>query len=685
MQAAIFVDKVIDYELGVATGGGYPGSVLLLGERLSPALDGALFCEMVRARLPAGLRVVRMYENYTAYPGALPEARERVLDSLDVGFGLVHHVGHGFRNTMSVGQGALDNADIDGLVNGNRGSVLYAVNCSSTAFDFNAIGERFLKNPGGGGVAYIGSTRLGFTGDSGDFQNAFYDLVYGQGVVQIGQALALSKLPFLAESVSETPARWLTFSILLLGDPEMSLWRRVPPPLTVTHAAMMTLGSGPFAVQVTGGMGSVAGARIAARKAGDALALARASAAGAAQLDFRPSTLGSFTVTVTHPDYRPRVTNASVVASAAPVIELTGTALDDDASPPSRGNGNGKADAGEAVALRLTLQNRGGSTANGVRAVLRVRGARDLVTVTQPVVTYGNLAPQSQSAGSASYVLDLHPGAPPAFQPVLELAIESGARRWLETFVLPVHSIRVAHDGHSVVDLPPGGNGNGIPEPNERVEIRLQARNDGNAPADGVLATLRVLHSRHPGPASPGDGPRRRRPLRPGARRRSPDRRPAGHQARPDGDHRFAPPRARVERPACAARPRALRSRSAAGGHRSAGRRARDEHHPPVDAAGGPGCCGLRHLSQSPSRRTLHPRESHAHPRLGELRGSPARPAHPLLLPRGGARFLRQREPAIGDRRRDHVSRNGHRMAGRDRTGDERRGPRRGSRPGRRL
>jgi WD40 repeat protein len=500
-QAQTFVDKVIRYEQGLITGGGgYPGSVLLLGERLSPALDGAQFCEQVRARLPGGLRVVRMYENYTAYPGALPEVRQRVLDSLDVGFGLVHHVGHGFRNTMSVGQGALDNADIDALTNGNRGSVLYAVNCSSTAFDFNAISERFLKNPGGGGVAYIGSTRLGFTGDSGDFQNAFYDLVFGEDVVAIGQALALSKIPFLAESVSETPARWLTFSILLLGDPEMPIWRRVPPPLTVSHSGTMALGSGPFAVQVSAGGSPLAGARVSLRKAGDAMALAPSGSSGTAQVDFRPSTLGTFTVTVTHPDYRPRVASASVVASNAPAVELVGTVLDDDASAPSRGNGDGKADAGEAVALRLSLQNRGGTTATGVRAVLRVRGQTELATVTQQLVTYGNLAPQSQSAGNGSYVIDLHPGAPPAFQPVLELAIESGARRWLETFVLPVHVIRIAHDGHSVVDSPPGGNGNGIPEPNERVEIQLHARNDGTGPADGVLAILRVLHWATQGP-----------------------------------------------------------------------------------------------------------------------------------------------------------------------------------------
>ena len=41
----------------------------------------------------------------------------RTTQSINAGFGIVHHVGHGFRNTMSVGSGTINNADADNLIN----------------------------------------------------------------------------------------------------------------------------------------------------------------------------------------------------------------------------------------------------------------------------------------------------------------------------------------------------------------------------------------------------------------------------------------------------------------------------------------------------------------------------------------------------------------------------------------
>jgi WD40 repeat protein len=492
-QAAIFIDKVIDYEQAVTNDTRYPGSALLLGEELSPNLDGATFCEAVRARLPAGMRTVRMYENYAAYPGALPESRTKVTDSLNAGFGLVHHVGHGFRNTMSVGEGALSNADVDALANVGRLSVLYAVNCSSTAFDFNAIGERFLKNPHGAGVAYIGSSRISFTGESEDFQNAFYDLVFGAGVVSIGQALAFSKLGLLADAVSETPDRWFHFSLILLGDPEMPLWRKAPSALTVTHSATTPLGGGPFAVTVTQGGNPVAGARVAIQKAGDAFAVGLTGSNGVASLDLRASTTGSFSVTATRRDEKPRTTTATVVANSAAVIQHIATTVDDDSTPPSNGNGDGRADAGEKVALRLTLKNVGGGSANGVSAFLRAPDGGEYLVIRTGAVSYGSLSPQGQSVGAGPFVLELDPAAPPAYAPELELTVTAGALRFVERFVLPVHVVRLVHQGHAVSDPAPGGNGNAVPEPGERIELRLDAQNLGTGRADHVQVLLEVL------------------------------------------------------------------------------------------------------------------------------------------------------------------------------------------------
>jgi WD40 repeat protein len=501
-QAAVFIDKVIAYEQAVTRDSRYPGSILLLGERLSPTLDGAAFCEAVAARLPAAMRKVRMYENHAAYPGALPETRLTVIDSMRAGFGIVHHVGHGFRNTMSVGEGALSNADVDALANVGRISVLYAVNCSSTAFDYNSIGERFLKNPNGGGVAYIGSSRISFTGESDDFQNAFYDLAFGSGVVSIGQALAFSKLGFLADAVSETPARWFQFSLLLLGDPEMPLWRQSPNTLQVAHASTIPLGGPPFAVTVTAGGNPVAGARVAIRKAGDAFAVGQTGSNGVASLDLRPSTTGALTITATRLDQVPRRTTASVVPSAVPVLELIATAVDDDATSPSMGNGDGKADAGETVALRLTLKNVGGGTASGISAFLRAPTGGEFVRIATGAVSYGALGAQGQSNGSGPFVIELDPAAPAAFAPPLELTVTSGALRFVERFVLPVQVVRLDPEALVVSDPAPLGNGNGIPEAGEQIAIQLSAQNLGTGRAEHVQAILEVIDrtTLHPHP-----------------------------------------------------------------------------------------------------------------------------------------------------------------------------------------
>src|SRR6185503_12349439 len=128
-------------------------------------LDGAQLAEDIlpMTDLNPGLTVTRLYENYTSAsyrPGALPESKATVIPQLDSGPGLALHVGHGYRNSMSVGDVTLVNADATGLTNGNKLFNLYAIDCTSSAIDFPCIGEAFMKNPNGGAVTVIGSTRF---------------------------------------------------------------------------------------------------------------------------------------------------------------------------------------------------------------------------------------------------------------------------------------------------------------------------------------------------------------------------------------------------------------------------------------------------------------------------------------------------------------------------------------------
>ncbi len=492
--AGVFVRKVISYERAIGLSGLYPASALLLGERLSPSSDGGAYCEDVRQRLPAGMRIVRMYENYQAFPGALPELRSTVIDSLNSGFGIVHHVGHGFRNTMSVGDGSLGNAEIDNLLNGPRQSMVYAINCSSAAFDFAAIGERFLKNPNGGGVAYIGSSRVAVAGDSRSFQNEFYRVAFQDSVTAVGEALAFSKLPFIGESQSETSFRWIQFALTLFGDPELPIWRRAPDAIAVDNPLFYNLGTGTYGLTATAGGAPLGGARVALWKAGEAYSTGVTQANGTATLPWNPVATGSFTVTVSRPDYRTAEKIALVAGASGPFLHITQVTINDDGLPPSSGNGNGQPDAGERVELSVRLRNDGAATATSVSGTLTILDGSAHASIVQGTVSYGTIGVGGQSTGSGPFVVDFDRAAPDAFQPVFQLAITSAQGTFSDRFVLPVRGHDIEHYSHVLSDPLPGGNNNGIPEPGEALSYRVTARNNGTGRADGVALTLRVLN-----------------------------------------------------------------------------------------------------------------------------------------------------------------------------------------------
>jgi hypothetical protein len=99
-------------------------------------------------------------------------------------------------------------------------------------------------------VAYIGSSRVASGGPFRQLQNKFYELVFEDSVTSVGEALALSKLPFIGEATSETTARWLEFAITLLGDPELPVWRRGPAEIFANHSSTYLLGAGSYSVVV---------------------------------------------------------------------------------------------------------------------------------------------------------------------------------------------------------------------------------------------------------------------------------------------------------------------------------------------------------------------------------------------------------------------------------------------------
>ena len=171
---------------------------------------------------------------------------------------------------MSIGDGTLNNADADAFTNGPRNSVVFAINCSSASIDFNAIGERWLKNPNGGSIAYIGTSRLAFVTASITYQNEWYAQVWEDSVrIRSARPPTPRAWRFLPGSNVDGVSRWNLMATTLLGDPEVDIYTNAVVPIQVSHPANVAIGAAPITVTVMAQGTPVSGATVTLWKANE--------------------------------------------------------------------------------------------------------------------------------------------------------------------------------------------------------------------------------------------------------------------------------------------------------------------------------------------------------------------------------------------------------------------------------
>ena len=500
-QADNFVDKVLQYSRTPL--GDYENKALFAGEVLFPqdwvppasiSLDGAEDCESAIGRLTPDMSVLRLYENYQPYAGlgAMQETRQRVLDSLNVGRGLFHHVGHGFRNSMSVGDAAITNPDADALNNGNRLFWLYSINCTSNAIDFASLGEAFLLNTHGGAVANIGSTREDFPVTGRSYQDEFYDLTFQDKVPTVGEAFARQKFPFVGLAFYDNTHRWTQFTLALLGDPAMPLYWRKPRPLTVNAPASVPLSDTTFVVNVKLDGVNLAGARVCLLKSGEEYEVGTTDGAGNATMHVRPETPGSAFLTVSGPSTRTFEGTVNFTATSAAVLvqKAANRTIDDDNAGGTVGAGDGAADAGETIDWLLPITNSGSNLASAVTATLSSTSPH--VTILDNETTYGAIF-GTQTVPGTPFRLQVAENVPDGTEVLFKLDIFSGASHWVDEFRLPIRAPLLVHVSNTVTDDGTNGtigNSNGRLDIGETVDLQVSLRNVTTGTARTVTGTL---------------------------------------------------------------------------------------------------------------------------------------------------------------------------------------------------
>jgi hypothetical protein len=497
-EAQTWVQKVLNYQktppLNFACRSLFFGEVLFpqdWSSGMTIASDGASYTEEAIDRLTGCMASSpsRMYENYTSFPGAAPLTREALLDSMEIGHNFWHHVGHGFRNSMSVGSGVLTNPDIKNLMNGTRAAgLIYSINCTSSAIDFESIGEEFLTAPNGGAVNNVGSTNLDFPATGEMYQNEFYELLFTDGLTRVGQAQALQRVPFVAFANYDNVHRWMQMTLILLGDPELALWSGEPLAPVVTHPASKALGDTTIAVTVTRAGQPLAGAKVCLLKANEEYRVAFTDAGGQVALPFHPQSTGPVTITVTGTNTIPYQATITITGTAAAsLVQRTADRSVSDTGGGTNGNGNNSLDAGETVDVALIVRNIGGSSAPSVTGSLKSLDGR--ASVINGASAYGTIVASGFSVGTPYRIQAASVGLRDGDELRFRLDLTAGGTSWSEELSLTVRAPSLTLLTRTLADNVPGNN-NGVLEAGETADVTLTLLNLTEGPARSVTATL---------------------------------------------------------------------------------------------------------------------------------------------------------------------------------------------------
>ncbi len=490
-QVNVFINKILTYEKNPPTD--YLKKILLLGGSIvdsggyGPRTKEAIQDPEYSPWYPlVGLTKWELYgpkDDPISWPpphplwtGDAELNRTNALAAINSGYHFINHGDHAGKYCLCTGAetggGKIWRTDADDLTNGSKLSILYSFGCSPNAFDYDCFSEHFINNPNGGGVAFIGNTRISYVSswDENDpnWQDLqFYQSLFGDSLYFLGQAFATTQDVALVSGHDP----YLVYIMNMLGEPAMPVWTDTPSELMVSHPSSIGLGPTQFTVTT-----DCPGALVCLQKGKEAYAVGLTGDNGQITFDYKPDTPGTLSVTVTAQNRYPYEGTCTVGSSPEAYVYVCSTYT--EAMRP-----------GESVQLVISLCNSGQNPAQLVSATLSSADS-GLVDITSDYGWFGDI-PSGGSRNNLSqpFILTLSPDWPDSL-PWASFQVEIQEGHYLYTWE---DEFRVAVRSDSLVLT---GNWLTVGEDSLQVTVdSLLVHNYGWGDADSVVAVLRPLNS----------------------------------------------------------------------------------------------------------------------------------------------------------------------------------------------
>ncbi len=397
---------------------------------------------------------------------------------------------YGYRGIY--GMSGVSAGDISSLQNGWKLTFAINLTCDTGSWaSGTSRSEAWLRGGSGASTptAGIGSIGTATTGTHTRFNNCFYaGGAYGLFWNKhhcIGMSHARGKLQMILDFGEAEPtqaARYCHWNTLI-GDPATIIWTGVPQALTVDYPATVPVGSNMVRVNVSGpGGAAVGGAWVHLHREGVFSHGGLTDETGQVELPIEAATAGTVLVTVTGTNLYAHQ-GSFEIQEADRFVSLQEYTIDDDATAPSHGNGDGVLNPGEEVALTIGLHNFGIQQAQNV--ALTATCDDPLVGWTAPTtVNYGTIGGYQTVEGQSPLVLRLYGGCPAGHVVRIALTISSGSNQWEALLAIPVSGQELVYYAHTL-------NGVGsVLDPGESGTIAIKIENVGSLAAPGPIEAM---------------------------------------------------------------------------------------------------------------------------------------------------------------------------------------------------
>ncbi len=296
------VSKTLLYEDGYPVSGEWLGDVTLACHDVADADYPGQYKDAQEA--------VRTYPFYTTPPtfntryGQDGATDAQVRSDVNSGRGLLAYRGHGsttsWTNWNTLNED-FNSADVALLINDEKTPVILSIACATNDISqvyaaSDCLGEAWT-NDTEGAVAHFGASQCSDRSANDLLDLELFETIYADGATILSEAIAGAEAAtMISEPVAGESNAWM---YLLLGDPELEVWREPPPPIIL--AAPDDVPPGPSIVVVHAGASGrsvgIESAIVTLFKEGEVAESRYTDASGDATFTINPTTSGAIEVT----------------------------------------------------------------------------------------------------------------------------------------------------------------------------------------------------------------------------------------------------------------------------------------------------------------------------------------------------------------------------------------------------